>query len=130
MEESIINSLLQKNTTNRCKKSGFPGFRETPISRAKLEQMSDKELIRMHQLYGYHITTEIYGAIGNLTNPTRLPVRDYLEPSDKKRTNILKKRLAKAKVASALVAMWAENMALIQEEIFDRFLTEEESDED
>ena len=129
MEKSIINSLLQKNTTNHCKKSGFPGFRETPISRAKLEQMSDKELIRMHQLYGYHITSEIYVAIGNLTNPTRFPVKDYLEPSDKKRTNILKKRFAKAKLASALVAMWAENMALIQEEVFDRFLTEEEEEE-
>ena len=129
MEKSIINSLLQENTTNHCKKSGFPGFRETPLSRAKLEQMSDKELLRMHQLYGYHITTNIYAAIGKLTNPTRFPVKDYLEPTDEKRTNILKKRFAKANKSSALIAMWMENMSLIQDEVFDRFFTEEEEDE-
>ena len=130
MEKSIINSLLQKNTTNLYKKSGFPGFRETPISRAKLEQMSDKELIRMHQLYGYHITNEIYNAVGALTHPTRFSIKDYLFPSDKKRTAILKKRLAKANKSSALIAMWMENMSLIQDEVFDRFFTGEDQDED
>lgn len=129
MEKSIINSLLQENTTSHCKKSGFPGFRETPLSRAKLEQMSDKELLRMHQLYGYHITTEIYTAIGKLTNPTRFPVKDYLDQVDEKRTVILKKRFAKANKSSALIAMWMENMSLIQDEVFDRFFTEEEEDE-
>ena len=130
MEESGINSLLQKSTqkSSKSRHSGFPGFKETPFSRKHLESMPDYELYRTYKLYCYHITSKIYQNIGGVIKPSRFPLSDYLSGE---RTNLIKKRLHEAQQAASTVSLHMKNVLLIADVIrtkFPNLLDEEEDD--
>ena len=130
MEESGINSLLQKSTqkSSKSRHSGFPGFKETLLSRKHLEDMPDYELYRTYKLYCYHITSKIYQNIGEVIKPSRFPMSDYLSGE---RANLIKKRIHKSQLSANTVSLHMRNVLLIADVIrtkFPNLLDEEEDD--
>ena len=131
MEESGINSLLQKNTPRHSKsnKSGFPGFKETPFSRKHLEEMEDFEILRLYRLYSYHITSKIYLLIGQVLKPGRFLLEDFVTGNRKRVVNT---RMAESERASKTVSLHMANMRLILDVMKTKFpnLIEDEEVED